>query len=282
MKKALLILATFVLSFSIQAQVTTPQPSPLSKVEQKVGLTDVTIEYSRPGVKGRTIFGGLEAYDKMWRTGANKNTIITFSDPVSINGYDLKAGSYAIFTKPGESMWEVYFYSDTNNWGTPEKWDESKVAAIAKVKVEKIPFTVETFTIDINNIKTGGATLEMLWENTYVGVPFTVPTDSKVLTSINDALNGSPKAADYYASAVYYLNEEKDIKQAKEWIDKAMSMMDEPAFHQLRQQSLIYAKAGDTKGAIEIAKKSLAASKEAGNMQYVKFNEDSLKEWGAN
>ncbi|OBX21292.1 MULTISPECIES: DUF2911 domain-containing protein [Bizionia] len=282
MKKAILILATFVLTFSIQAQVTTPQPSPLSKVEQKVGLTDVTIEYSRPGVKGRKIFGGLEAFDKMWRTGANKNTIITFSDPVTINEYKLKAGSYAIFAKPGESMWEVYFYSDTNNWGTPEKWDESQVAAIAKVKVEPIPFTVETFTIDINNIQTGGATLEMLWENTYIGVPFTVPTDSKVLASINDALNGSPKASDYYASAAYYYSEGKDIKQAKEWIDKAMSMMDEPAFYQLRQQSLIYAKAGDTKGAIELAKKSMEASKEAGNMQYVKFNEESLKEWGAN
>ncbi|WP_048331482.1 DUF2911 domain-containing protein [Bizionia psychrotolerans] len=282
MKKTILILAAFVLTFSIQAQVVTPQPSPLSKVEQKVGLTDVTIEYSRPGVKGRKIFGGLESYDVLWRTGANKNTIITFSDPVSINGYDLKAGSYAIFTKPGESMWEVYFYTDTENWGAPEKWDESKVAAIAKVKADKIPFTVETFTIDINNIKTNGATLEMLWENTYVGVPFTVPTDDKVLTSINDALNGSPKAADYYASAAYYYSEGKDIKQAKEWIDKAVSMMDEVAYYQLRQQSLIYAKAGDTKGAIELANKSLEASKKAGNMQYVKFNEESLKEWGAN
>ncbi|SFN62021.1 Protein of unknown function [Bizionia echini] len=282
MKKALLILAAFVLTFSIQAQVTTPQPSPLSKVEQKVGLTDVTIEYSRPGVKGRKIFGGLEAYDKMWRTGANKNTIISFSDPVTINGYNLDAGSYAIFTKPGESMWDVYFYTDTNNWGTPEKWDESKVAAIAKVKAEKIPFTVETFTIDINDIKTGSARLEMIWENTYIGVPFEVPTDDKVLASINDALNGSPKASDYYASAVYYLSEGKDIKQAKEWIDKAMSMMDSPAYYQLRQQSLIYAKAGDTQGAIELAKKSMAGAEEAGNMQYVKFNKESLKEWGAN
>lgn len=282
MKKAILILAAFVLTFSIQAQVTTPESSPFSKVEQKVGLTDVTIEYSRPGVKGRKIFGGLEAYDKMWRTGANKNTIITFSDPVTINDYELKAGSYAIFTKPGESIWEVYFYSDTNNWGTPEKWDESLVAAIAKVKVEKIPFTVETFTIDVNDIKTGSARLEMMWENTYIGIPFTVPTDDKVLASINDALNGTPKATDYYASAVYYLNEGKDIKQAKEWIDKAMSMMDSPAYYQVRQQALIYAKAGDTKGAIELVKKSLEGSKAAGNMQYVKFNEESLKEWGAN
>lgn len=281
MRKAVLFLAAFVCAISIQAQVTTPQSSPESKLEQKVGLTDVTIEYSRPGVKGRQIFGGLEAYGNMWRTGANKNTIITFSDPVTINGYELKSGSYAVFSKPGESMWEIYFYTDTNNWGTPEKWDESKVAAVVKVKAEKMTSLVETFTMGINNIQTGGATLEMMWEHTYVSVPFTVPTDEMVLKSINEALNGSPKASDYYASAAYYYSEGKDIKQAKEWIDKAIGMMDAPAFYQIRQQALIYAKAGNTKEAIELAKKSLKASQEAGNMQYVKFNEESIKEWSS-
>ncbi|EGV43840.1 DUF2911 domain-containing protein [Bizionia argentinensis JUB59] len=282
MKKSLLLIAVFVFAFAVHAQVTTPEQSPFSKVEQKVGLTDVTIEYSRPGVKERKIFGDLEAYDAIWRTGANKNTIITFSDPVTVGGYKLEPGSYSLFTKPGESMWEVYFYTDTDNWGAPEKWDDSKVAAIAKVKVEKTPFVVETFTIDINNIQTGSATLEMMWENTYIAIPFTVPTDDLVLKSINEALNGTPKASDYYAAAVYYLNEGKDVKQSKEWIDKAMSMTDKPAFYQLRQQALIYAKAGDTQGAIKLAKESTIAAKAAGNMQYVRFNEASLKEWGAN
>ncbi len=282
MKKLLFFTLLLAFSFTMNAQVVTPQPSPLCKLEQKVGLTDVTVEYSRPGVKGRKIFGGLEAYDKMWRTGANKNTIITFSDPVVISGYKLKAGSYAIFTKPGESLWEVYFYSDTNNWGTPKEWDDSKVAAIVKVKAMEIPFSIETFTIDINNISNSSATLELIWEKTYLAIPFEVPTDDKVLASINDALNGTPTAQDYFASAVYYLQEGKDVKQAKEWIDKSMSMTDEPAFWQLRQQSLIYAKSGDTEGAIALAKKSLAAAKEAGNDQYVKFNEESIKEWGSN
>jgi hypothetical protein len=282
MKKLLLFTLLLAFSFSLNAQVTTPQPSPACKLEQKVGLTDITIEYSRPGVKGRKIFGGLESYDKMWRTGANKNTIITFSDPITIAGTKVPAGSYAIFTKPGESLWEVYLYSDTENWGAPKEWDESKVAAIAKIKAMEIPFNVETFTIDINNIRTSSATLELIWEKTYIAVPFEVPTDEKVLTSINDALNGEPKADDYYASAVYYLKEGKDIKQAKEWMDKAMSMTEEPKYWQLRQQSLIYAKSGDTKAAIDLAKKSMVGAKEAGNDQYVKFNEDSLKEWGAN
>ncbi len=279
MKKILLLLAVVALSFQMQAQVTTPQSSPFSKVEQKVGLTDVTLEYSRPSMKGRIIYGDLVPYDKLWRTGANKNTIITFSDNVSIMGQLVKAGSYAIFTKPGKEAWEVLFYSDTENWGTPEKWDDGKVVARVKAEAVSIPFNVETFTIDINQISNSGATLEIIWEKTYVAVPFSVPTDDKVLTSINDALNGTPKANDYYAAAVYYLQEGKDIKQAKEWMDLAMKMTDKPMFYQLRQQSLIYAKAGDTQGAIEIAKRSLEGAKEAGNDDYVKMNMDSIKEW---
>ena len=282
MKKILLLVIACTLSIAVNAQVVTPQPSPLGKLEQKVGLTDITIEYSRPGVKDRTIFGGLEAYDEMWRTGANKNSIITFSDDVTISGYALKAGSYAIFTKPGESLWEVYFYTDTDNGGLPQKWDDSKVAAIAKVQAMQIPFNVETFTMDINNIRNGSATLELIWEKTYIAIPFEVPTDTKVLASINSSLNGTPKSEDYYAAADYYLAEGKDIKQAKEWMDKAMSMTEKPAFWQLRKQSLIYAKAGDTKGAIALAKKSMEGAKEAGNEHYVKMNMDSLTEWGAN
>lgn len=281
MKKILLSAVGLILAISLNAQVSTPQPSPTAKLEQPVGLTQVTLEYSRPGVKGRTVFGDLVPYGKIWRTGANKNSIITFSDDVEVAGYEVKAGSYAIFTKPGESLWEIYLYSDTNNWGNPEKWDESKVVAIAKAQVHPIPFNVETFTMDINNIKSSEATLEFIWEKTYVAVPFTVPTDKKVMASINDALSGSPKANDYYAAAAYYYSENKDIEQAKEWIDKAMSMNEKPQFWQYRQQSLIYAKAGDKDGAIGLAKKSLEAAKEAGNDDYVKMNMDSLKEWGA-
>ncbi|WP_223033464.1 DUF2911 domain-containing protein [Hanstruepera marina] len=282
MKKLITLTLALAFVFSMNAQVATPQPSPFSKVEQKVGLTDVTIEYSRPGVKDRTIFGGLEPYGKMWRTGANKNTIITFSDPVVIGDYKIKPGSYSIFIELNESIWVVYFYNDTENWGVPKKWDESKVVAIAKVQVHEIPFTVETFTIDVNNIRNGSATLDFIWEKAYVSVPFEVPTDDKVLESINKTLAGEPSAEDYFAAAVYYLQENKDIKQAKEWMDKSMSMTEKPEFWQLRQQSLIYAKVGDKAGAIALAKKSLAGAKEAGNDQYVKFNEQSIKEWSSN
>ena len=134
MKKLLLIAFAFVLSFNINAQVKTPQPSPSGKIEQVVGLTDVSIEYSRPAMRGRTIYGDLVPFDKLWRTGANANSKITFGDDVSIDGTAVKAGTYAIFTKPGVENWEVIFYSDATNWGTPQEWDETKVAARTTAK----------------------------------------------------------------------------------------------------------------------------------------------------
>ena len=275
-----MLICAAMVSISMQSQITTPAASPAASLEQTVGLSDVSVTYSRPSMRGRTIFGDLVPFDKIWRTGANARTVITFSDDVTIDGQELKAGSYAIFTKPGASSWEVYFYTETTGGGTPEKWDDSKVAAKATASVESMPMDVETFTISIDNLSYNGATLGMLWEKSYVGVPFTVPTDATVSESIENTLNG-PGAGDYYDAAVYYLEAGKDIAKAKEWMDKAMSMTPEPAFWQLRQQSLIYAKAGDTKGAIEVAKKSLAAAEQANNQDYVKLNKDSLKEWGA-
>lgn len=281
MKKLLLLFLAFTITNAVDAQVKTPAPSPASKLEQKVGLTDVTIEYSRPSVKGRTIFGDLVPYDQMWRTGANKNTMITFSTDAEIDGQKIKAGTYAIFTKPGKENWDVYFYTDTENWGTPQDWDESKVAAKATVKSYPIPFNVETFTLDINSITNSTAKLDLIWEKTYIGVPFSVPTDDAVVASINAALNG-PSAGDYFQAAVYFMEEGKDIQKAKEWIDKSVAMTkDQPRFWVIRQQSLIHAKAGSKDTAIAAAKKSLELAEKAGNADYVKMNKDSLKEWGA-
>ncbi len=277
MKKLLLIALTVAFSFTSQAQVKTPAPSPFQKIEQKVGLTDVTLEYSRPSMKSRTIFGGLVPYDKMWRTGANANTKITFSDDVEVGGKNLKAGSYAIFTKPGAEAWEVYFYSDSSNWGTPGEWDESKVAAVAKAKVYTMPMDVQTFTMTFDDLKNDEAKLGMLWSNVYVGVPLKFGTDKKVSKSIDQVMAG-PSANDYYSAAVYYLESEKDINKAKTWIDKAVDMRQD-AFWYHRQKSLIYAKAGDKKGAIAAAKTSLNLAEKAGNADYVALNKKSLKVW---
>tara|TARA_R110000868_G_scaffold178679_5_gene418489 strand:+ start:345 stop:1190 length:846 start_codon:yes stop_codon:yes gene_type:complete len=279
MKKTAILFLAICASFTMNAQIVSPQASPSAKVSQVVGLTDVSLDYSRPAMRERTIFGDLVPFNKLWRTGANKNSIITFSTDVKVGGKDLKAGSYAIFTTPGESVWEINFYSDTENWGTPQNWDASKVAAIVKANPIKISEKIESFTIAIANINSNGALLEISWDHTKVAIPFDVPTDATVTASISKVMAG-PSADDYFAAAVYYLNSGKDISKAKEWMDKAMSMSEKPAYWQLRQQSLIYAKAGDKKGAIAIAKKSLAGAEEAGNADYVKMNKDSLKEWG--
>ncbi|TXE14934.1 DUF2911 domain-containing protein [Seonamhaeicola algicola] len=282
MKKLVLLFVAFATLTAVNAQVETPQPSPSATLKQKVGLTDVTIEYSRPGVKGRTIFGGLEPWGTIWRTGANKNTTITFSDDVTFAGQNVKAGTYAIFTKLNSAkQWDIMLYADTNNWGTPQNWDDSKVVATAKTEVHEVPFNVETMAIDINNIKNDSAVLEIIWEKSYAAVPFTVPTDAKVTANINGIMNG-PTADDYFASAVYYLESDKDIKTAEKWIDKAVEMNKaNPKFWVIHQQALIKAKAGDKKGAIEAAKSSLALAKAAKYDAYIRKNEEVLKQWGA-
>ncbi|MCP4053915.1 DUF2911 domain-containing protein [Mesoflavibacter zeaxanthinifaciens] len=281
MKKLITLLMVFAVTFTVNAQIETPQPSPLQKIEQKVGLTDVSVQYSRPSMKGRTIFGDLVPYGKLWRTGANQNTMVTFSTDVMVGESTLKAGSYAIFSKPNKDNWEVIFYSDTNNWGTPQKWDDSKVAATVTAKVYDIPMDIETFTVSFDDLTNDSAVLGIMWEKTYVAVKFDVPTDKAVTTAINKVMNG-PSADDYYAAARYYLESGKDINKAVVWMDKAIEMTKEnPRFWWLRQQSLIKAKAGDKKGAIKAAKASLEGAEKAGNADYIKMNKDSLKEWGA-
>jgi len=280
MKNIILLFSAFLLSFGAQAQFETPQPSPFQKIEQKVGLTDVTLEYSRPSMRNRTVFGELVPYDAIWRTGANTNTTINFSNDVEIGGKKLKAGSYAIFTKPGASNWEVYFYNDVNNWGAPEKIDNSKVAAMVSVQAYPLARNFETFTMTFDDLKNDSVTLGILWEKTYVGVPIKFNTDETVTASIQKAMDG-PGANEYYAAAVYYFEAGKDINQSKMWMDKALEMMKEPKYYQLRQKALIYAKAGDKKGAIEAAKESLKLAKAAKNNDYITMNEKSLKEWGA-
>lgn len=278
MKKLLLITLAFTMSYAVNAQITTPQPSPFSKVEQKVGLTDVTLEYSRPSMRGRVIFGDLVPFGKVWRTGANARTKISFSDDVTVDGQALKAGSYAVLTIPQEDKWEVIFYTDYESSGAPKELDETKVAARTTVEVYPIEMDIQSFTISFDDLTTSSAVLGMLWEKVYVGVKFEVPTDDAVMTSIDKVMSG-PGFGDYYAAAGYFLSEGKDLDKAKKWIDKAMAMNDNPRFWQLRQQSLIYAAAGDKAGAIDLAKKSLAAAEKAGNADYVKMNKESITEW---
>ena len=267
---------TFVAITSLDAQISTPAASPAAKLEQTVGLTDFKIEYSRPGKNGRVIFGDLVPYNEMWRTGANKNTMLTVNKPVTIGGTELKAGSYAIFTKPMRDKWEIYFYSDTNNWGVPAEWDESKVAAKTTVDAFQISEAMENFTIMFDELKANGANLYILWDKTGVAIPVSVNTDKEATASIERTLKG-PSARDYYSAAAYYADSGKDMKQAYEWIKKANEM--EPQFWTLRRQSLIEHEMGMKKEALATAKRSLEMAQKAGNMDYVRMNEKSIKEW---
>ena len=255
-----------------------PQPSPLSKMEQTVGLTDLSIKYSRPSKKGRTIFGDVVPFGEVWRTGANENTTFTNSDVVIFGKDTLKPGTYALFTKPTKESWDLFFYTDTDNWGTPEKWDDKKVALKVSAKPMMAKETVETFTISIDGLESvNGATLTLKWDQTAVAFPFAVATDARVMANINKTMAG-PSANDYFGAANYYLENKKDLKKALEWATKA-SDMNPDAFWILRTKSLIQAELGDKKGAIESAKKGLALSEKTQYTNYTKMFNDSLKEW---
>ncbi|AUC23777.1 dihydrolipoamide dehydrogenase [Polaribacter sejongensis] len=280
MNRIILSLFVAVFTLTVNAQITTPQPSPLQKIEQIVGLTDITVEYSRPGVKGRTIFGDLVPFNEIWRTGANGNTKITFSTDVTIDGNKIEKGSYTIFSVPTEKSWDIVIYEETKS-GTPKKLDETKIVAKMNVPTQNIPMVIETFTISFDDMTTNTAILGIMWENTYVGFKIETPVEEIVTKQITTVMNG-PSANDYYAAAVYYLENGKDIKKAQTWIDKSVEMMsDSPKFWVLRRQALIHAKAGDKKGAIKAAKESLKLAEKAENAGYIKMNTESLKEWGA-
>jgi hypothetical protein len=281
MKRIIFVLATIIASYVLNAQVKTPQPSPHSSLTQVVGLTEVTIDYNRPSAKGRIIFGDLVPFGELWRTGANANSTVSFSEDVIINGATLKKGKYALFTTPKADMWEVVFYTDTDNWGTPEVWDANKVAVLVNVDPVALNNAVESLTISVGNLTNDSATLDIAWEKTMASVKFEVPTKKAAMSSIEKTLAG-PTAGDYYSSGVYLFQSNGDLNKSLEYVNKAISMVktgDDVPFWQLRQKSLIQAKLGDKAGAIATAKLSIAGAEKAKNNDYVKMNNDSIKEW---
>lgn len=278
MKKIILACTVAMLSFAINGQIKVPQPSPKSELMQTVGLTDVTVEYSRPSARGRIIFGDLVPFGKVWRTGANANTTISFSEDVVIGGKVLKKGKYALYTIPKADNWEFIFYSDTDNWGTPDEWNDSKVALKASGKPEMLNRAVESFTININNLDNNFANLELSWEKTLVPLKFEVSTQKTAIASIEKALSG-PSAGDYFSSAQFFYQSNGDLTKALEYMNKALDLNKDKPYWYTRQKSLIQAKLGDKKGAVETAKLSLAAATTAKNNDYVKMNSDSIAEW---
>lgn len=275
---------TFVLFLSfnmIMAQLEIPAASPKSKLFQTVGLTEISVEYSRPSVKNRNIFGSLVPYDKIWRTGADESTKISFSDDVLINSATLKAGTYSLYTIPNTNYWDIIFYAETNVWGVPRNWDENKVVLKTRVDSYNLPESIkaETLQISFDFLSNDSAVMAILWDNTYVPVRINVPTTKNVMLKISEVLNNKPTFSDYYKAAVFMNDQKIDAKKALEYMELAMNSNENPRFWQLRQYSLILAENKLFKRAISVAKKSLKMAKKSGNENYIKMNEASIQIW---
>jgi hypothetical protein len=285
--RSLLIFSTVLLVFlafsvnpaNAQAQIKTPVPSPSSMVTQQIGIMEVTVNYSRPGVKGRKIFGGLVPFGELWRTGANATTKFTFSDEVSIEGTKIPAGDYGLYTIPDEDEWTIIFNKKLG-WGTGQ-YDEKEDVARFTVKPIKHPNSVQTFTIGFANVTDNSAYVELNWENTIVQFKIEFDVDAKVMAQIEKVME-NPEAGlanTYYSAADYYFNNDKDQKKALEWVSKAVEINPD-AYWMLRLKSRVQAKMGDYKNAIKTAELGKAAAQKANNQQYVKYNEEAIAEWG--
>jgi len=250
-----------------------PAASPACTIKQRVGLTDFTVDYSRPGKKGRPIFGGLVPYGDVWRTGANTATKITFNTPVKVNGTEVPAGSYALFTIPGETEWTIILNKGVGQWGsfqydakgdvvrvkaTPMKWDEH----------------LETFTIEFNEIRDESAILNLVWDDTVVPIRLEVDVASKLVPQIEAAMAAPGNQKPYYQAALFYYDHGLDLQKAKQWVDAAVAQRE--AHYIVNLQARILAKLGDKAGAIAAAKKSTELAIKANDKGYVKLNQDLI------
>jgi len=273
--KMLIISTLLALNLTINLnaqQIRTPAASPTAELKLTVGLTDISIVYSRPSVKGREIFGDLVPYDKLWRTGANMATKISFSEDVKIEGKSLAAGTYAIFSIPGEDEWTLIFNSDTNQSGTGS-YDESLDALRVTVKPGQLEGEgVETFMMDINAIRNDNAYLLLVWANTIVSVKIDVNTDEQVMAAIKTAMDPASEAGKYWAAANYYFESGKDLDQAIEWLDKSIALGNNQ-FWVVHLKAKMLQKKGDCTEAIATAEESKKMAQDAGNDDYVALND---------
>ncbi len=259
-----------------------PAQSPTQTISQAVGLTTIEIVYSRPGVKGRKIFGGTEAFGRVWRTGANNATKITFSTPVKFSGRDVPAGTYALFSIPGADEWTVILNKVTGQWGA-YTYDQKNDLVRVTTRPLKLNQLVETFTIDINDIRDQSATLNLTWENTRVPVTLGFDVASTLVPQIEQFMASAAKKtnAQYYNAAVFYYDSGLDLNKARAWIEAATNN-DKPAFYMMHWKAKILAKLGDKAGAKAAAEssKALAVTAEGAQSPFLKMNNDLIASLG--
>ena len=268
-----LFLLTSLLGYT---QIETPLPSPLATLQQKVGLTDVEITYSRPGMKARVIFGELVPFNEMWRTGANASTKIKFSEDVTFGGEKVPAGEYALYFIPaeGEAEWTVIVHKNLEHWGIGDYKEEEDLVRFM-IKPKKMNITAETMTFEFSTFTSQGANLSFYWESTMLSIPIRVNTDETVMAQIAKVM-GEPSAGDYRKAAVYYQENGKDLEKALAWITKAD--MKPEAFWYLHNKATILHELGKKKEAIAAAEKSMEMAKvyEEGDYGYIKRNEELI------
>jgi hypothetical protein len=253
-----------------------PAVNPQGVIKQRVGLTDIEITYNRPGVKGRKIFGGLIPYGQIWRTGADAATRISFSAPVTLNGTAVPAGTYEVFTIPGEAEWTVIVQAvkEKAQWGS-YAYDQKNDTARFAAKPRAAGSPVETFAFGFNNLRDTGATLNMFWENTVVPVQIGVDTVGQLVPQIEAVMASAEPKKPYYSAAMFYYTNDLDLNKAAEWMEKAVAEQPK-AFWMIYRQGLVLAKKGDKAGALAAANKSKElASGQSGELkeEYYRLND---------
>lgn len=275
MKKLLLATGTLLMMQLSQAQsLTTPQPSPTQTIKQNFALSSIEINYSRPGIKGRKVFGDLVPYGKVWRTGANSATTLTFGDTVTIGGTKIKPGKYGLLSIPDKNSWTMIITKQLDVT-SPAAYKADQDVVRVEVKPMKMSDAVETFTMQIANIKPNSCELHLMWENTAVALPISTDVESKVMADINQLMFKDNKP--YFAAAVYYLENGKDLNQALAWFDKAIEQTPD-AFWIHHQRANCLAKMGKKAEAKAAAQKSKDLAIAAKNDDYVRLNDKLMAE----
>lgn len=276
MKKTIVILY-FLFSLTITAlgqSLNIPQASPAQTISQSFATSKIEISYSRPSVRGRTIFGDVVPFDKVWRTGANNATTIYFGEDVTVNNTKLPKGKYGLLTIPGKEEWIIILSKDTTVT-SPNDYKQENDAVRIKVKPTMLNKHIETFTIDIANLKNNSADIELKWANTEVSFHVSTDIDSKIMKQIDEVMNTDKRP--YYQAASYYYENDKDLKKALEWINKAIEQRPE-AFWIYHLKAKIQAKLKDYNGAIATAEISKEKAIKAEYDEYIKMNEKLIEE----
>jgi len=270
---ALLFAIAVIAGNATAQQLKLPAASSTQVLTQDLGISQITLNYSRPNVKGRKIFGALEPYGQVWRTGANGATTLTFSGDVIINGKVVPTGTYGLFTIPNKGEWTVILNKNSKQWGA-YTYNEADDVLRFNVKSEKVPAKVETFTIDFPEVSATVAKLRLSWENTSIAFDIRVDQDAGIMASIDQAMQGDKKP--YLAAAQYYLNNNKDLDKALNWANEAVKANPElPYSYYWKAQ--IQLKKGDKLGASATAELGKLAAEKANSDEYIRLNNEVIE-----